>query len=67
MIRIEDLKPYIIEFEEDNKIKPKIYSSNYTTGENNWQLINVITHNKYIFSANNSIKRAWTRVGDIFL
>ena len=33
MTRIEDLKPYMIEFEEDSKMKPKIYPSCYTFKE----------------------------------
>lgn len=57
----------MIEFKEDGKIKQKIYLSGCIVGENNWQLIIVITHDKYTISANNGIKRTWTRVGNIFL
>ncbi len=53
--KMEDLKPYIVEFEKDGKMKPKVYSSDCTVGGNDRQSIIVITHNKYIFSANNSI------------
>lgn len=55
---MEELKLYIIEFEEKNTMKPKIYPSNYVVKNNDWQLIIVITHNEYIFSANNKILRA---------
>ena len=67
MTRIEDLKSYIVEFEEDGKMKPKIYPSGCTIGGSNWQPIIVITHNGYTFFANNGIRRAWNRGGDIFL
>lgn len=55
---MDDLKSYVMEFEEYGKMKPKIYLSNYIVEENNWQLIIVITFNEYIFSANNSLNRA---------
>lgn len=32
---MEDLKPYMIEFEEDDKIKPKMNSSDYAIRESN--------------------------------
>lgn len=56
--RLEELKPYIIEFEENGTIKPKIYLFDYVVGGNKRQLIIVIIHNKYIFSVNNRIPRA---------
>lgn len=58
-IRIKDLKLYIIEFEENNIIKPKIYLFNYIVKTNNCLSIIVITiYNKYIFSTNNNICKA---------
>lgn len=53
--RLEELKPYIIKFKKDSKIKPKIYSANCIIGKDKQQLIIVIIYNKYIFSANNEI------------
>lgn len=64
---MRDFKLYIVEFEEDSIIKPKIYLFDYTVGGNNYQPIIVITHNKFTFLTNNSIQRVWTRVEDIFL
>ncbi len=56
LIRMKVLKLYIIEFEEDNIIKPKIYLFDYVVKANNCLSIIVITiYNKYTFSANNSI------------
>ena len=53
--KMEELKPYIVEFEENNVIKPKVYPANCTVGGNNRQLVIVITHNKCTFLANNEI------------
>ena len=55
LTRMEDLKLYIVEFEEDNIMKPKIYPSDCAVGCNDCQLIIVITYNECIFSANNGI------------
>lgn len=33
--KMEKLKPYIIEFDKNNTIKPKIYPLNYVVGGNN--------------------------------
>ena len=35
MIKIEDLQSYLIEFEKDDKIKPKIYILDCVIGRNN--------------------------------
>ena len=64
---MEDLKSYIVEFEEDDKMKPNVYPSGCTIGGSDWQPIIVITHDKYTFFANIDIRRTWTRVGDTFL
>lgn len=52
---IKNLKLYLIEFEEDRLIKTKNYLDNYTVGRDIHCSVIVITHNKYIFSANNRI------------
>lgn len=57
---MDELKPYVVEFNEDDTIKDKEYPKI-------WQPIIGITYNKYIFSTNNSICKAWTQIGDIFL
>lgn len=36
LIKIEDLKPYIIEFKKNSKIKPKIYLLGSIVIRNNW-------------------------------
>ena len=53
--KIEELKPYIVEFEENNAIKPKVYLANYAVRGNNRRQVIIITHNEYIFPANNGI------------
>ncbi len=32
--KMEELKPYIIEFDEDSAIKPKVYPLDYTVRDN---------------------------------
>lgn len=47
--KMKELKPYLVEFNENSTIKNKIYVPYYKIScENSW-LIMVITHNKYIF------------------
>lgn len=53
--KIDDFKPYKVEFKKDNKMKSKIYLFNYTVGGNNQQLIIVIINAEYIFSTNDNI------------
>ena len=67
LTKMEDLKPYIVEFEEDGKMKPKDYPSDCAVGGNDRRPIIVITHDECTFSDNDGIQRVWTRVGDTFL
>lgn len=67
LTRIEDFKPYIVEFEENGAMKFNIYLSDFKIRVENHQLIIVITYDKCTFSTNNKIQRAWTRVRDTFL
>lgn len=53
--KMEELKPYMVEFEEDGAMKAKTYPSDCAVGGSNRRLIVVITHNKCTFSANNGI------------
>ncbi len=55
---MKELKPYIVEFDEDGVIKPKVYPLDCAIGGNDWQSIIVITHNKCTFSANDGIQKA---------
>lgn len=56
--KMEELKPYIVEFDENSVIKPKVYSPNCAVGDNYWQTIIEIIYNKYIFFANDDIWKA---------
>lgn len=56
--KIKKLKFYIVEFEENGVIKPKIYLVDYVVGGNNWQQVVIITNNKCTFSANDKIRKA---------
>ena len=58
--KMEEYKSYIVEFFEDDAMKPKIYLFNYTISDKNCQAIIVITHNKYIFFGNNKFQKTKT-------
>ena len=65
--RIEELKPYMVEFEEDGAIKEKVYPSDCVVEGEKQQPIIIITHDECTFSANDGIHKAWTQKKDIFL
>ena len=56
--KMEELKPYIVEFDKDGVIKPKVYLLNCIVSGNNWQPIIVITHDEYTFSTKDGIQKA---------
>lgn len=56
--KIEDFKPYIVEFEENDIIKPKVYFQDYIIEDNERQPIIGIIYDKYTFSSNNRIQKA---------
>lgn len=56
---MKELKSYIIEFDKNNAMKPKVYFLDCVVRGNKQQPIIVITHNKYIFSANDRIRKIW--------
>lgn len=58
--KVEELKPYIVEFDENGAMKSKIYPADCAVGKINRQPVIVITHDKYIFLANNRIQKVWT-------
>ena len=64
---MKELKPYLVEFEEDGIMKVKNYPSDCKVGGNEHRPIIVITYNQSTFSSNDSIRKAWTRIGDTFL
>ena len=53
--KMKELKPYMVEFEEDSAMKAKTYPSNCKVRGPNQSPIVVITHDECTFSANNSI------------
>lgn len=55
LYKIEEIKLYIVEFDENSTIKLKTYRSNCTVENNHWQTIIIITNNKYRFSVNDKI------------
>lgn len=49
---MEDFKPYIVELEQEETMKPKIYPNDCAIKGPNWQPVIVIIHDEFIFSAN---------------
>lgn len=64
---IQDLKPFMVEFEPDGSMKPKEYPPGCIVGGDERRPVIVITHDECTFSANDGKRRAWTRMGDSFL
>lgn len=58
--RMEELKPYMVEFNQDRVMKPKVYPFDCAVGGENRRPVVVITHNECTFSANDRVRRAWT-------
>lgn len=65
--RMEELKPYMVEFDENDVMKPKVYSSDCAVRGENRRPIIVITHDECTFSANDGVQKAWTQIEDAFL
>lgn len=65
--KIKKLKPYLVKFNKDNTMKSKIYRLDYIVEDEDCRSIMIITYNKYIFLANDSIFKAEIRVEDTFL
>ena len=58
--KMEELKPYIVKFDENGKMKPKVYPSDCVMRGENRQPIIVIIYNKCTFSENDGVYKAWT-------
>lgn len=65
--KMEELKPYLVEFDENGTMKDKTYPPDCAVGGEDRRPVIVITHDECTFSANDGIRKAWTRVGDTFL
>lgn len=57
MKTIEKLKLYIVKFYDNNIMKPKVYLFDSLVEDENYQLIIIITYDKYTNSANDGIKK----------
>ena len=67
LTKIVELKPYIVEFNENGAMKAKDYPVNYIVGEEKCRLIIVITYDECTFFANDGIQKIWTQERDTFL
>lgn len=65
--KMEELKPYMVEFEESGAMKPKVYPIDCVVGGEDRRPVIVITHDECTFSANDGIRKAWTMKGDTYL
>lgn len=65
--KIEELKPYMVEFNKDGTMKPKVYLSDCAVeSKNQWPVI-VKTHDECTFSTNDGVWKTWTWEKNIFL
>lgn len=62
LIKIKELKLYMVEFKENSAIKDKIYLSNCAV----YPII-IIIYNRYTFSVNDRIQKVWILKENIFL
>ena len=67
LTKIEELKSYMVEFNEDGVMKAKDYPVDCIVEDEECRPIIIINHNEYIFFANNGVQKAWTWERDIFL
>lgn len=64
---MEELEPYLVEFDEDGKMLPKSYLLDCEVGRNKRRPVIVITHDECTFSSNDSPRCGWQKDGDTFL
>lgn len=64
---MEDLKPDMVEFEENETMKAKVYPDDCVVEGQNRRLVKIITHDECTFSANDGVRQAWTKKGDTYL
>ena len=64
--KMEELKSYLVEFNEDGTMKKKNYPVNCSVGGCDRRSVIVITHDECPFFANDGIRKAWTQIGDTF-
>ena len=53
------LEPYLVEFEENNTTKIKLYPKKCQIVRNDCKSVICITHDEYTFSANNAKTKIW--------
>ena len=64
---MEELKPYMVKFDENGAMKPEVYSSDCAVKEENRRPIIIITHDDCTFFANDGVRKAWIQKTDTFL
>lgn len=64
---MERLEPYLVEFDSDGNMLPKIYPSDYEVGGATCRPVIMITHDECTFSSNDGPRFGWQKDGDTFL
>ena len=67
LTKIEELKLYMVEFNEDDAMKAKDYPVDCAVKGEKCRPIIVITHDEYTFFANDGVRKRWTWERDTFL
>ena len=65
--KMEELKPYLVEFNKDGAIKDKTYPTDCAVGGEDRRPVIIITYDECIFLANDGICKVLTRIGNTFL
>lgn len=64
---MEELEPYLVEFDKTGQMIPKIYPSDCEVGGDKRRPVIVITHDECTFSSNDGPRFGWQKDGDTFL
>ncbi len=67
LTRMEDIKLYIVQFEESDTMETRIYLSDFAVKSDDRRLIILITNTEYTFFSSIGIGRAWNKFEDPFL
>lgn len=67
LAKMEELKPYLMEFNKNDEMKLKVYLLGYTIKDNKRQPIILITCDKCSFSTNDKIQKILPWKSDTFL
>ena len=64
---MEEIEPYLVEFDTEGKMLPKAYPSDCAVGKEIRRPIIIITYDECTFSSNDGPRFGWQKDGDTFL